>query len=248
MPLLAIRPRTTGLLLVSSAVLVNGAFLGLSTAFDYPSVLQLPGEEALRHFEGSAALVGGLFALLALGAALLAPIAVGLGRLAGDSRWTRGAVAAGVAAAVVQVAGLLRWPLLVPGLASTATDPASTPSQVKAAVQRYELLGDVLGGVVGEAGGYLLTAAFTALVLAALRGRWVLSRPFTALAVVSIPLILTGLLVPAGVTGAALVNFAGYVLWSVWIVALGVRLVRSAAPGRPRRVSPPSSPRIPAAR
>ena len=227
-------PRRTGVLLVLSAVLVNGAFLGLSSTFDYPKVLQLPGGEVLQRFAASGAAVGTLFAVLALGAALLAPIALGLGALTGGSRWRRAAVVTGVAAAVVQVVGLLRWPLLVPGLAATATDPASTPAQVSAAVDRYHLLGVVLGNVVGEAGGYVLTAAFTALILAALGGSWVMWRVPTAFAVLSIPLILAGLLVPAGVEAAGLVNFAGYVLWSVWIVALGVRLVRSGAPGLPR--------------
>jgi hypothetical protein len=232
-------PRTAGALLVGSAVLVNAAFLGLGRAFDYPQVLQQPAVDVLARFATSELLVGGLFTLLAVGAALLAPIALGLGRLAGPSRWARAAVAAGVAAAAVQVVGLLRWPLLVPGLAATATDPSASPGEVGAAVERFGRLGSVLGTVVGETTGYLLTAAFTLLVLRALRERYALPRVATSLALVSVPMILAGVFVPLGVGGAGIVTFAGYVLWSVWSIVLGVRLVRTATPGRSRAAASP---------
>jgi hypothetical protein len=51
-----------------------------------------------------------LFVVLAISAAPLAPIAVLVGRLAPNQlgRWSIGV---GIAAAVVQVIGLLRWPL-----------------------------------------------------------------------------------------------------------------------------------------
>src|SRR5690242_14761346 len=121
------RPRATGALLVAAAVLANGAFLGLATVFGYPDVLALPAQEALTRFTDTAPLVPGLFALLAFAAALLAPVALGAARLAGRGPWSRTAVVAGVGAALVQVIGLLRWPLLVPGLAATATDPLASP-------------------------------------------------------------------------------------------------------------------------
>jgi hypothetical protein len=54
------------------------------------------------------------FTVMALAAALFAPIAIGVGRIS-SRRTMRWAVPVGVAAAVVQVVGLLRWPLLVPG-------------------------------------------------------------------------------------------------------------------------------------
>lgn len=56
---------------------------------------------------------------MALVAELFAPIAVGVGSLSARPamRW---AVPVGIAAAVVQVVGLSRWPLLVPGYAADA--------------------------------------------------------------------------------------------------------------------------------
>jgi hypothetical protein len=232
-------PRTTGVLLVSAAVLANAAFAGLATVFGYPDVLALPAQEALTRFEDTAPLVPALFALLALAAALMAPVATGAARLAGHGRWSRIAVVAGVGAAVVQVVGLLRWPLLVPGLAATATDPLASSAAKLAAGERFEQLGTVLGGLIGEAGGYLLTALFTVALVLALRARHHLPRVQQVLGLGSVPLILAGLLVPLGVPGADTANFVGYIVWSAWCVVLGVRLLRTGEAGRPRHAAMP---------
>ena len=226
MTILTPSPRVTGALLVISAAVANGAFTGLSSFFDYPRVLQAPADRVLEQFTEQAVRVGALFTLLAMGAALLLPIALGTAALAGPGRWTRAAALTGVAAALVQAVGLARWPLLVPSLAATATDPTASPADRSTAVERFELANSVLGQIVGEAGGFLLTAAWTVLVLAALGQRHILPRWSTSLALVSAPMILAGLLVPLGVPGADAVNFVGYILWSGWIVALGVTLLR----------------------
>jgi hypothetical protein len=211
--------RTTAALMIAAAVLADVAFTGLGAVFDYPDVLAHPAAEVLASFRASQAAVIGWFLALALGAALLAPIAVGLGRLT-RARAMRWAVPVGVAAALVQVVGLVRWPLLVPGWAADA-DPA--------AVESFHTANRILGTVVGETGGYLLTAAWTVLVLAALgtafAGRW-----FTVLGGVSAVLVLAGVLSPLDLPVVDLANFAGYVLWSGWLVVFGVLLL--VRPGR----------------
>src|SRR3954454_1432813 len=138
-------PRLTGALLVSSAVVVTVAFAGLGSAFDYPDVLGEPPDQVLAEFAAHPWLVGSLFALLALGAAMLAPIALGTARLAGPSRWSTAAAATGVAAAVVQLVGLARWPLLVPSLAATVADPTSSAVDRASAVEQFTWLNTVLG-------------------------------------------------------------------------------------------------------
>src|SRR5262245_34335488 len=104
--------------MITAAVLVNVAFTGLGAVFDYPDVLKQPPADGLAAFRADQLPVIAWFLVLALGAALLAPVAVGVGRLAGTPtmRW---AVRVGIAAAAVQVIGLLRWPLLVPGWAAS---------------------------------------------------------------------------------------------------------------------------------
>lgn len=129
------------------------------------------------------------------------------------------------------------WPLLVPTLAATAADPGATAADRAAAVDRFHTLHTVLGQIVGEAFGYLLTAAWTVLIVVALRRggagrpvphRFVLGRFSAGLALLSVPLILTGLLVPLGAPGADLANFIGYVAWSLWLVVFGVGLLRDS--------------------
>ncbi|GAA1862852.1 hypothetical protein GCM10009836_48990 [Pseudonocardia ailaonensis] len=203
--------RTTAGLLIGAAVLLDVAFAGLGAVFDYPQVLQHPPAEVLAAFLDSQTAVVAWFTALVVGAALLAPVAVGVGRLSGR-RAMRWAVPVGILAAVVQVTGLLRWPLLVPGWAASGD------------VESFRTANLVLGTLVGETGGYLLTALWTALVLVALgtafAGRW-----FTVLGGVSAGLVVLGVLVPLGVPLAGLANFAGYVLWSCWLVAFGVVLL-----------------------
>jgi hypothetical protein len=78
------------------------------------------------EFRADEGAIVALFVALALSASLLAPIAVQLGRLAANERGHL-SIGVGIAAAVVQVIGLLRWPRIVPFLAdSDDTDACET--------------------------------------------------------------------------------------------------------------------------
>lgn len=214
--------RLTAVLLVSAAVLANLAFIALGSVFDYPAILQQPASDIFEAFVANQAAVVAWFAVLAVSAALFAPIAILVGRLS-EARAMRVAVVVGVLAAVVQVVGLMRWPLLVPGIADryAAGDAAARA----AATSDLETIHRLLGTVVGETFGYLLTATWTILVLVALHrrlaGRW-----FTVLGVVSAVMIATGVLVPLGLAELDLVSLVGYVLWSGWLLAFAFVLVR----------------------
>ena len=219
--------KLTAALLITAAVLTNVAFTVLSTIFNYPDVLKEPVEDILAAFRASQGAVTTWFVVLAISAALFAPIAVGVGRLSTRPamRW---AVPIGIAAAVVQVVGLMRWPLLVPRY---AVDAASADPAVAAAARDSFLTAHrILGNLIGETLGYLLTAAWTLLVLAAL-GRVLAGRWFTILGAVSAVLILAGVLSPLNLPVVDLANFIGYVLWSIWLVAFGVLLLRRPAAG-----------------
>jgi hypothetical protein len=52
-------------------------------------------------------------------------------------------------------------------------------------------------------------------------GRW-----FTIAGFAAAGLIATGVLVPLEVPGPDLANFAGYVVWSLWLVSMAVVLLR----------------------
>lgn len=220
--------KLTATLLVAAAVLTNVAFTALGSVFNYPDVLKEPAQDVLASFRASQAAVSAWFGVLALSAALFAPIAVGVGRLSSRPAM-RLAVPVGIGAALVQMIGLLRWPLLVPGYASDAA--GADPAVAAAARDSFVTAHRILGTIVGETCGYLLTAAWTLLVLVAV-GRVLAGRWFTALGAVAAVLILAGVLSPLDLAAIDTANFAGYVLWSVWLVAFAVLLVRR--PGRDR--------------
>ncbi len=202
----------TAILLILGAVLANVAFTGLGSIFHYPDILQTPTEEIFEQFASHQGAIIFWFLLLAIGAGLLAPIAILLARLF-PGRWSRLTMWLGIAAAVVQVIGLLRWPLLVPEIIADG-DAA-----------RFEYFHNFLGTIVGETLGYLFTGLWTILLLKGLgskfAGVW-----FIWFGNIAAGLILLGVLVPLGVPGTDLANFVGYVLWSLWLIAFAVLLFR----------------------
>ena len=214
--------RLTAALLVTAAVTTNAAFTALGSIFSYPDILEQPVDEVLAAFRASQGAVSAWFLVMALSAALFAPIAVGVGRLS-SHRTMRLAVPVGVAAAAVQVIGLLRWPLLVPGYAADAT--SRDPAVATAARSSFTTAHHLLGNVVGETVGYSLTAAWTLLVLAAIGPR-IAGRWFTVTGAASAVLILAGLLSPLGLPFIGTANLIGYVLWSAWLIAFAVLVVR----------------------
>jgi hypothetical protein len=216
--------RLTATLLLVAAVLTNGAFTVLGSVFNYPDVLQEPLEDILVAFRASQTTIVAWFAVMALSAAMLLPIAIGVGRLSTD-RAMRIAVPVGITAAAVQVIGLARWPLLVPGYAANAASP--DPVIAAAARDSFLVAHHILGAVVGETLGYLFTAAWTVLVLVALHGvlagRW-----FTLLGGGSSVLILGGVLTPLQLPLVDTANFVGYVAWSLWLVVFAALILRQA--------------------
>jgi hypothetical protein len=210
-----------------AALLAIAGFTALGSVFEYPQILDRPTADILALFHRHEGPVITWFLVLVISAALLAPAAVLLGRLAGAPRG-RWIAATGIAAAAVQVIGLSRWVLLVPWVESHRT---------------FEQLHLWLGKIIGETLGYALTTAFTILVAAGLRPAWL-----RVLGFVSAALIATGVVVPL-IGAAALTNFAGYVAWCLWLLTVAVFLWRSAAapsPARPWRGSHrPGSPSAP---
>src|SRR4051795_10578043 len=209
-------PKLTATLLILAAVLANVGFTALGSIFNYPDVLDEPAGNVLADFRAHESAVSAWFSVRALSAALMAPIAIGVGRLSSEGAM-RIAVRVGIAAAVVQVIGLLRWPLLVPGYAADGNTSA------------FSTASDILGTAIGETAGYLLTAAWTALVIVAL-GRRFAGRWFSVLGAVAAAFVFVGVLSPLDLPVVDTANFFGYVLWSLWLIAFGVVvLVRERA-------------------
>jgi hypothetical protein len=206
--------------MLAAAGLAIAGFTALGSVFDYPAILDEPTSEILAKYRAHQGSVMFWFAMLTVGAALLAPIGLLLGRIAGGrlGRWIAGL---GIAAAAVQVIGLSRWSLFVPGVSHDALDPHHTAD----ANRTFERLHHWLGEVVGETIGYALSAIFTVLVVLAIT-RHVAPRWMTYAGLTAAALIATGVLIPLGLDAASLTNFAGYVLWTLWLIGTAIVLWR----------------------
>ena len=216
--------------LITASALAIAGFTALGSVFEYPQILEEPTSDILALYREHQGAVMGWFLVLVISAAMLAPAGLLLGRLTGGTlgRWI---AATGVAAATVQVIGLQRWVTLVPGISDDALDPARRA----AAEDRFEFLHTLLGKVVGETIGYALTAAFTVLVVIAL-SRTILPVWLVWTGYASAALIATGIVIPV-LDAASLTNFAGYVLWCVWLLGVGFLLLKVRDP---RSLSVPS--------
>jgi len=228
--------RLTGALLIAVPLAFTVIFIALGSVFDYPDILDASTDEILRSFvdEGD-----GLVALwygFMFTAVLFVPIAVLLPRVLGmHGTLASAAMVFGVVAGLLQFLGLARWPFLVPYLADTYVDPQSSPATRDAAAVTFQAFHDYAGGALGEHLGYLFTALWTLVLVPGIR---VLGRPWLAwLGIASAIGIALGMLEPLGVDAAGTVNAVAYTAWAVWLVIVGVLVLRDAgghrgAPGQ----------------
>jgi Domain of unknown function (DUF4386) len=212
--------RRAGAALALASLLAIAGFTVLGSVFEYPQILEEPTGDVLALYREHRAAVMTWFLVLVVSAALMAPAGIWLGRLTGG-RLGRWIAITGTAAATVQVIGLQRWVTLVPGISRDALDPAKRTD----AEDRFELWHVLLGKVIGETIGYALTATFTVLVVVAL-SRTVLPRWLAVIGYIAAGLIVTGVVVPV-VEAASLTNFAGYVVWCAWLLAVATMLWRT---------------------
>jgi uncharacterized protein DUF4386 len=222
-----------GALLIASAIWFNLWFAVLARRFDYPDILRRPTEEILARFRaGGSSLILTWWAFMASGGLLVASaVLLSLVLMPGAPAFSAIAVVAGVLAGLVQVLGLLRWVYLVPTLARTQGDPEESEATRAAVTVTFRAFHQYMGIGVGEHLGYLLTGGWTGLVgIAILRGDVVAAwLGWTALPI-GLGLIVASaqFLGPNEELGWTLAGKAVpvlYVVWSLWLVALGVALI-----------------------
>ena len=225
--------RAAGALLILLPLAFNAFFLLLARRFEYPDILRRPTGEVLTRFQAGGVGLKVLWFGFMLTAVLLAPLAVLLGQVLGRDGLAvvPTATVVGVLAAVVQFLGLARWPFLVPALARSYTDPASSEARREATAVVFEAFHRYLGVGVGEGLGYLLTGAWTILV-----GASMLQSPaFDAW--LALPGIVIGVFLVVGSLefvgrseehgwklAGAIVPIT-YIAWSLWLFVAGFALV-----------------------
>jgi len=225
----------TGALLILTPVAFNVFFTLLSVTFEYPDILREPTGYVLRHFDAGG---GGLVAIwygFMLTAVLFVPLAVLVHKALSreDTPYLAVATAFGIVAGVVQFLGLVRWPFLVPYLADTYLDPASSGATRESVAVVFQAFNHYAGVGVGENLGYLFTGTWTALVALAMFGSPLpFGRWLALLGMASAAGVLVGMLEPAGFESAADIVVVGYILWSVWLALFGILLLLPRSIGR----------------
>lgn len=223
----------TGWLLIGLPLAFNAAFAGLAAKFDYPGILRKPTDEVLARFRAGGSGLVLLWWGFAMTAVLLAPVAVVLSGVIIDADPILLMVAAtvGVLASLVQFLGLVRWPFLVPYLARESADPDITPARKEAIDVVFQSLNRFLGVAIGEHLGFLLTGAWSILVGIAISQSsnlptWLGVAGIIIGAVLALcslefvgPFERTGWKVATALTPIA------YVVWSLWLIAVGVFLL-----------------------
>ena len=218
----------TGVLLILTPIVFNVFFTLLSVTFEYPDILREPTGYVLRHFDaGGSGLVAIWYGFM-LTAVLFVPLAILVHKVLArqDTPYMAVATAFGVVAGVVQFLGLVRWPFLVPYLADTYLDPASSGATRESVAVVFQTFNQYAGVAVGEHLGYLFTGLWTVLVALAMFGSPLPFRRWLALlGVVSAAGVLVGTLEPVGFEPAADIVVVGYILWSIWLALFGIFLL-----------------------
>jgi hypothetical protein len=218
----------TGVLLILTPIAFNVFFALLSVTFEYPDILRKPAGYVLRSFDAGGSSLVAIWYGFMLTAVLFVPLAVLVHKVLArqDTPYMAVATAFGVAAGVVQFLGLVRWPFLVPYLADTYLDPASSGATRESVAVVFQAFNQYAGVGVGENLGYLFTGLWTVLVALAMFGSALpLRRWLSLLGMASAAGILVGTLEPAGFEAAANVVVVGYILWSVWLALTGILLL-----------------------
>ena len=221
----------TAALLILVPVLFNVFFFLLQSTFGYPDILREPAADILRQFAAGGASLLAIWYGFALTPALFIPAAVLLRRaFPGDSPLLALATPLAIVAGVAQVLGLLRWPFLVPGLAQAYLDPASSEATRVAVLVVFSAFHQYAGVAIGEHLGYLATASWTLVIASAMLAGAPFPRWQGWVGIVAALGILAGLLEPAGFALGGTINALAYILWSLWLIATAIFLLRAPVP------------------
>ena len=224
--------RVTGWLLVIGAVTFAIAATILSSTFDWPDILREPPQVVLPAFvAGGTSLVWTWFAVAWTYAILLVPMLLlpaALGRR--DDPVLRAATFVGAASVLLSLIGFLRWVFVVPALAGSyvSGDP-TTQAAVAAAWTAQHQFG---GALLGEHLGQLLVIGWSVTVSLLILRTGMLARWVGWAGLVASVLYMTGQgdILATAIPGFPVWDLGGLLgstLWGLWVIGLGVTLLRT---------------------
>jgi Domain of unknown function (DUF4386) len=217
----------TGLLLIIVPISFNVTFLLLGRAFEYPGILRKPTDYVLRQFKAGGASLRRLWYVFMFSAVLFTPVPVLVQQLFQPEvpGFLMVGTAIGVLAGSVQFLGLIRWPFLVTTLADLYTQPDATQATRDAVAVVFQAFHRYAGVAIGEHLGYIFTSIWTILVCLAIIVTGLVSPLFGWLGILPALGVFTGVFEETGFKAAGAINAISYLLWSVWLIALGVSLL-----------------------
>ena len=216
----------TGLVLITLPLAFNLLFFMLGRSFEYPDILRRPTDHILTRFLAGGPRLVALWYAFAMTALLAIPMALLMQQIfmATQPELAAASGILGVLSGLLQAMGLLRWPLLVPLLA-TQYQQASSESERQSVALIFNALHQYAGVVIGEHMGFFFTAAWSILLGIMMIGSPIFGATLGIFGIVSAIGILAGLLEPAGWKTAAAINAISYILWSLWLIASGIALL-----------------------
>ncbi len=147
----------TGLMWIIVPIAFTAVFTLLQINFEYPAILRQPAGEILTKFQAGGPTLLSLWYGMLVTALLSIPAMTMLHRVIAETgkapAYLFTVTTFGVIAGVVQSLGFLRWSFVVPYLAATYSNPATTPAQQETLTLIFEAFHRYLGmGGWGTAG------------------------------------------------------------------------------------------------
>lgn len=226
--------RAAGILLVIVPLGFTVCFSLLQQLFEYPNILRQPTADVLTKFAAGGTPLIAVWYALTLSAVAFVPLTLLVHRVLAEREtptllWV--ATAFGVIAGLAQTLGFLRWPFLVPHLAQSYLAVGASEAQRAAATMVFEAFHRYAGMAVGEHLGYLSTSTWTLLIAIVILRTGILPRWIGASGAVLALGIAAGLVEPAGWELGGTINTLSYIVWALWLIAVGViLLVRRVKP------------------
>ncbi len=226
--------KLTGILFIVGALLINIPYTLLIMNFEYPDILREPTGYILMQYQmGGTELLLTWFAFAWVGLPILFAILM-LQKILNreDTPYLIIGTIAGAIGGIAQIIGILRWTFVVPILARIYSDPNASMSTKETVIIVFQAVHQFGGVLLGEHIGQIFTIIWIVLVSFAIL-RSPLFKPWLAW----LGFVASGVYILAQTELLATVipNFPvvpeagliGSLLWLVWMILLGLFLVRN---------------------
>lgn len=214
----------TGLLLILLPIAFNVIFFLLQKTFEYPDILRKPTDYILGQFNAGGKRLLLTWYSFSLTTLLFIPVAVLVHQVLASENMPYMVLATtiGVLAGVVQFLGLIRWTFVVPYLAQTYFEPKSSQATRDSITVVFQAFHRYAGAAIGEHLGYLCTSLWTAFIALAIAQSPQFNAWLGWVGLVPALGIFIGLFEEGGFKPAAAINAISYILWSIWLIVVGV--------------------------